>query len=107
MTTLSELFPNSAIKSIQTGLVDATATSGSGQDAYFVDITISPVVQAKSQVFVTGSSAPQAFYGGVIFSSSYVGWFLFGRLTSATNLRIYTPNNGQYFECSWTVVEYN
>jgi len=116
MSTLSQFAPfaGGGIKSIQTGYINATATSGTAgdQDERYIDTTISSVNTSKavSDVFGTASG-----------SSNAAGYFFFGtsertsslrpRLTSATNLRISTYGTNQggtpTILCRWYVIESN
>ena len=103
MTTLSELFPSSgAIKSIQTGWVASVASSGSGEDAKYVDVTVSAVTVANCVCFFYGASGSTAT-GSQSYSAAV---FAQPRLTSTTNLRI-GSNAGTYITGRWYVVEYN
>ena len=111
MTTLSELFPQSGIASIQEGYVGITTglSSGSGQDLFYYDVTISAVDTAKAVATVVGSFAFSANAEGAYFTTSASGTVIpYARLTSSTNLRISTgnPNGSPRLKCAWTVVEY-
>jgi hypothetical protein len=107
MTTLSELFPQSGIASIQEGYVGITTglSTDSGQDKYYYDVTISAVDTTKAVPEVVGSFA---FTAGDEGTYSALAAVPFARLTSTTNLRIHTGNaNGTpRLMCSWKVVEY-
>lgn len=86
MSSLSQ-FLGGGLKSYQTGFVSTTSFStGSGEDARYVDVTISSVDTAKAFVLFQGAwdsttSAAMTRAGGR--DATY-------RLTSATNLRIST-----------------
>ena len=111
MTTLSELFPSSAIESIQEGYVAATSlTAGSGEDAYYTDVTISAVVVAKSVVVFEGIAGNIGSYAtAYTISSTYFGRKPTARLTSTTNLRIASAGGTSpptHMTGRWKVVEY-
>jgi hypothetical protein len=110
MTTLSELFPQSAVKSIQTGYVDSTSLStGSGETVRYVDVTISSVTAANCVVTVDGSGGQAEAQAGMYFLASSATHALTAQLTSATNLRISAPGsstNAAAIKCRWKVVEY-
>lgn len=77
---------STAINSIQTGYATAN-TIGAGEDAYYLDITITSVNTAKSVVLIQPGSATAVT----------------GRLTAATTLRIGSPGN---VPARWIVVEF-
>lgn len=112
MSTLSGLFPvasTSPIKSIQKGDVNTTVSSGASPDLAFIDVTISAVNTAKSFVLVEGSFGSTAviagtYYGGQTSTPVSVAK---ARLTSSTNLRIYTNVSNSALSASWQVVECN
>lgn len=47
----------SAIKSIQTGYVDGLPNTGTGEDALYLDVTVSAVDVSKSVIIITRSAA--------------------------------------------------
>lgn len=92
------------IQSIQTGYASTTsASSGSGEDGRYLDVTISSVTTTKCMVLIYGlggSSSGSAITSG---SSNVVS----ARLTSPTNLRLSTPGGAfSNIYARWTVVEY-
>ena len=105
MTTLSELFPNSAIKSIQTGYVDSSgsASSGSGEDTKYFDVTISSVTAANCVCFFFGAAAGSLSVAQQYATNAYI---VSPKITSATNLRL-SAGSGTYIVGRWYVVEYN
>ena len=96
MATTSSLLGGGGIKSIQTGYVDAI-NAGTGEDVGYADATISAVVIAKSVVLVQG------------YSTAATGnTHLTGRLTTTTNVRISSPDNGSYnIRARYYVIEFN
>jgi len=109
MTTVSELFPQSAIKSIQEGvLVGATNLSGSGEDKKYHDITISAVDTSKSIAFFEGSTSSTLYPGLYYGNSTYAIGVVQARLTSSTNLRLSTASGSNMTTITgrWKVVEY-
>jgi hypothetical protein len=100
MSTLSQFAPfaGGGLKSFQTGYVAPASNSigaGSGEDAYFFDVTISAVNTAKAIPCCYGSY--QGFASNYSIQSegsegSTVGKVL-PRLTSGTNLRLSTDIN--------------
>lgn len=107
MTTLSELFPRSAVESIQTGFVDTTLSTGSGETAKYLDVTISAVVVANCVMTFDGSFGTNTTTAGGIGYGSAANYFATSQLTSTTNLRLGAPDAGMtYITGRWTVVEY-
>ena len=111
MTALSELFPSSAIESIQEGYVAvASLTAGSGEDAHYTDVTISAVVIAKSVAVFEGIAGNNAGYPtAYTISSGVFGREPTARLTSTTNLRIASAGGTTpptHMTGRWKVVEY-
>ena len=117
MSTLSGLFPvasTSPIKSIQTGYVNTNSiTGGGGEDAGYINVTISAVTTAKCEVsfvggFVFGTDGLTAAMGK---SGSGFAYSPTVRLTSTTNLRISMPGDNTIttgrIAGRWQVVEYN
>lgn len=105
MANYSDLFapaPTSPIKSIQTGYASSAAlSSGSGEDAKYLDVTISAVTAAKSVVMFDGGAGSSTSAATSYNSTNKCTY----RLTSSTNLRIsnliQTAIAGR-----WQVVEY-
>lgn len=105
MTTLSELFPKETVKSIQTGYINTTASSGSAEDEKYYDVTISAVTVANCFCEFVGSSASTTattrnYEKGTDPYQSIPTI----RLTSTTNLRI--TGKGAAIGGRWTVTEY-
>lgn len=115
MTNLSDLFPTNAspIKSIQSGFVaSGTLSSGSGEDAKYIDVTISAVTTSKCAVQFDGGFGGSASAGAYFVSTgtSAVTIIASARLTSPTNLRISTSSSNSNITNlagRWQVVEYN
>lgn len=110
MSTMSQFFGGNAgaIKSIQSGYVQADMTAGTGEDSSFVDITINPVSTAKTVLDVFGSASFVTNSAGYIFNStstSNATAVLRPRLTSSTNLRI--SSRATNILCRWYVIEFN
>ena len=84
----------SAIKSIQTGYIDAEVNAGSGEDRKYVDITVSSVNTSKTIVFIQPHTTDGRMYSGRMYSSN--------RLRVAT--RDSTPSR---IYCRWYIVEFN
>lgn len=101
----------SIVKSVQEGYVASTTPStGSGEDANYVDVTISSVDTSKTLIFVSGSGSPQSSRAGHFATASTSDTAIAtGRLTSATNLRISCLGRpASAGICArWRVVEYN
>jgi hypothetical protein len=116
MSTLSQFAPfaSGGLKSFQTGYVstDSLSGSGGGEDAKFLDVTVSSVATAK------------AIPGGLIVAANYYNAFnasagmrysdtansygpVIMRLTSATNLRLSAPGVSIGFVGRWQVAEAN
>lgn len=114
MSTLSQFAPfaGGGVKSIQTGYFFSTLSAGSGEDAKFVDVTISSVSTAKSipNFYGTGVNGglQEAYYSYDGAGSGVIQSFVLPRLTSSTNLRCSTNYNGQFrMSGRWYVVESN
>jgi hypothetical protein len=97
MSTLSQFAPfaGGGLKSFQTGYANTTnATSGSGEDARYLDVTISSVSTTKAIPCVYGTAMAVNFFGFAasmyFFASGAQGnpGMLLPRLTSSTNLRL-------------------
>ena len=111
MTTLSELFPQSAIASIQTGFVDSDFLStGSGETTRYLDVTVSAVVAANCRIYFDGTANSNAFYNQSYFGATTASNFaVTATLTSTTNLRLACSNSGTVaanISGRWTIVEY-
>lgn len=94
MSTLSQ-FAGGGVKSVQTGYVSLGAgTAGSGEDAAYLDVTITAVSAINKCV--------------VYFQSGYASGVqpLTARLTSTTNLRISHPTASSPIYGRYYVVEY-
>ncbi len=89
---LDGIIQDTIIKSIQTGFTSGVASSGTGEDAKYKDVTITSVTTLKCRVDVQGSGN--------------AGGALTCHLTSATNLRISCPTGDTSILARWTVVEY-
>lgn len=116
MSTLSQFAPfaGGGLKSFQTGYTNGLASTGSGEDGVFIDVTISSVSTTKAIPGVYGAGLRSA-YG---FAAYYQGWgasaIPLPRLTSGTNLRIGNPQNagasfdeGTRWNFRWQVAEAN
>lgn len=94
MSNLS-VIATSQIVSIQTGYVDTLGLSGSGEDSSsYADVTIAPVVVARSVVIPTRLS------GGSADERLNV------RLINSSTLRVSGVVTGGIARCRWQVVEY-
>lgn len=118
MSMLSQFAPfaGGGLKSFQTGYATSNnATSGTGEDAKYVDVTISSVNTAKAIPAAYGSGIRNAY--GFLAAYSFSGVpmaIILPRLTSGTNLRLSCMFNagGQYGEetgiaSRWQVAEAN
>jgi hypothetical protein len=102
---------SSQIASIQEGYVGIASglSSGSGQDKFYYDVTISAVDTTKAVATVVGSFSFTANGEGTYYANYASSAIVpYARLTSSTNLRIHTgnPNGSPRLMCSWKVVEY-
>jgi hypothetical protein len=91
MSTLSQFAPfaGGGLKSFQTGYVVAnTASSGSGEDTRFTNVTISSVSTTKAIPAAYGSGVRNIYNGIATYTIGGVNAILLPRLTSGTNLRI-------------------
>ncbi|MBI2882525.1 MAG: hypothetical protein HYY11_01225, partial [Candidatus Methylomirabilis oxyfera] len=84
----------SVIASIQTGFLSGAPSSGTGEDARYLDVTIAAVNTAKSVVLLNGEGN----------GNSYVA--LTGRLLNSTTLRVADSTVITGLNCRWTVVEF-
>ncbi len=105
---LQQLLNKSSIKSLQTGFVNTAASSGTGEDVKFVDITINNVDINKCIIFFDGGCGgtdKQAFYK----SGSTESYLCTTRLTNNTNLRIATivTYSSNVIAGRWSVIEFN
>lgn len=94
---------------VQKGDVNTTTTAGSAPENSYVNVTISSVNTAKSFVLVEGSfgnnsSLAGTYYGGNTGADIAIAK---AKLTSSTNLRIYSNVGGSTLSANWQVVEYN
>ena len=108
MTNLSDLFPQSAVQSVQEGYIDVTSLStGSGEDTRYKDITISAVDTAKCVCRFVGtmasSSANARYYNYNMAPAQHIPT---AKLTSTINLRIGCSTTDAYIAGRWVVVEY-
>ena len=94
MSNLSQFAPFAGgLKSFQTGYVaTTTASSGSGEDTRFTDVTISAVVTAKAITAIYGNGIYNGFGPRAGITPTYSAAIAMPRLTSTTNLRI---------SCNW------
>lgn len=92
MSSLSQFAPfaGGGLKSFQTGFISVTSSAGSGEDARFVDVTVSAVTVAKTLPTFIGSStnAGSAVYFGN--ADNPVAQVL-PRMISTTVLRLACP----------------
>lgn len=106
MSTFTQ-FTGGGLKSYQTGHVSSTsASSGTGEDARFVDVTISAVDTAKAFVYFVGgfSNGPN---NTTLKSGPTAVYEATARLTSSTNLRISTHVAAPtHMEGRWQVLEF-
>lgn len=87
---LSNLIETSVLNSnIQTGYAASLPGAGAGEDNYYLDVTVSAVVIAKTLVIV--QSVEQA------------GSAISGRMTSTTNLRV---SGGEFARGRWYIIEF-
>jgi hypothetical protein len=111
MSTMSQFFVGSGIKSIQTGYVQSSmayGTAGTEDENYF-DVTINPVTTSKTIIDVTGTTGVSAATAGFYFlNTSNATSAIRPRLTSATNLRLSARGgNPGHIQCRWYVIEFN
>lgn len=91
MSLLSQFYPGSGIKSVQTGYADGVnTTSGSGEDNRFVNVSINSVNTGKCILSIM-------MLNDVFYTT---------RLTSNTNLRVSTVNNSLQLTFRWYVYEF-
>jgi len=91
MSNLSQFAPfaGGGLKSYQTGYVSGTTTSGSGEDARYVDVTVSSVNTAKTICSFDGGGINGALSGAMSYYSGGSEMAIFAaRMTSSTNVRI-------------------
>ena len=95
MSTLSQ-FAGARIKSVQSIYVaNGTAFStGTGEDAKYIDVTISAVNTSKSIFLPSG------------YASNHYGNSMTPRLTSSTNVRLTNGTSATAALCRWQVVEF-
>jgi hypothetical protein len=93
MSTLSQFAPfaGGGLKSFQTGYASTTAaSSGSGEDTRFLDVTISSVSTSKAIpcIFGSGQRADVALVAAYAYAGTLTLGIVLPRLTSSTNLRL-------------------
>lgn len=93
---LDGIIQNSVIQSVQSGTYFNVAVAGASLDTTYLDVVITAVVVAKSVINISGGVLVGGVYGALILA----------RLTSATNLRIHSPQASATLICDWQVVEY-
>lgn len=105
MSTLGQFF-SGGIVSYQTGYVDTgTVSNGTGEDAGYIDVTISSVNPAKSVVLTVGGTSQSISANTGLQKTG--GSFATGRLTSATNLRLAFPETSPArVSVRWQVIEF-
>jgi hypothetical protein len=102
--------PSSIIKSVQTGYLSggSSLAAGSGEDARYIDITISSVNTSKCLImFVGGRSDTTATAMSEVSASNT--YKCTARLTSSTNLRIASNLDTSSFSNiagRWQIIEY-
>jgi len=102
MSNLTQFAPfaGGGLKSLQTGYVNGTSSSSTGEDARYFDVTVSAVVIAKSIPDFQGNIG---YGGGYYFYADQVQTIATIRLTSTTNLRVssrdptYSNANGRWY----------
>ncbi|MDG3577112.1 hypothetical protein P7F60_11985 [Rhizobium sp. YJ-22] len=109
---ISQAGGGSVIKSMQSGFVSSTTLStGTGEDAVYLDVTVSSVDPSKCFIDFDGSFGNNAAAAQAQFGTSGSGCIATLRMTSATNLRIsgksaagsaMTALSGR-----WTITEFN
>lgn len=96
MSSLSQFAPfaGGGLKSFQTGFLSQATISptGSGEDLFVRDVTVSSVNTSKTITAFQGSAT---YNGGAYYRSDPVTpvWLMTTRMTSSTNLRIAQPGN--------------
>ena len=93
---LDGIIQTSIIASIQTGYVSAAGTAGTGEDAKYVDITITAVASVSKCVVLINGSLP----------AGYQATSCTARLTSTTNVRVSVPDGTASPRGRWTVIEF-
>lgn len=108
MSLREALAGGGGVKSIQTGYVNtSTLTTGTAEDLYHINVTISAVTAAKCTVQFDGTADIGG--EGYLSGGTNPSFVPTARLTSATNLRIAMRRpSGSAFSISgrWQVVEY-
>lgn len=95
------------VKSIQSGYLSAYVSSGSGEDRRYADVTIAAVNPDYCHVIVYGGCGNAGYKNGQRGEGGQA-WMVYGRLTSATNLRISCTEDNWYgyMAVQWWVIEY-
>jgi hypothetical protein len=115
-----DLFPSGGGGGLaSTGFVSAAPSTGTGEDAKYIDVTISAVADiAKCDVSFVGtgvssganaasSAAHRMSYSGEAVVVNLTGFAVAPRLTSPTNLRLATAGSScTYITGRWYVKEY-
>jgi hypothetical protein len=108
MSTMSQFFGGGAIKSIQTGYINASMTPGTSntEDAWSINVTINSVATGKTMLYVFGTAGEEQSSKGRYFAStSFPTSAILPRLTSSTNLRLSARNSE--IAARWYVIEFN
>lgn len=113
MSSLSQFAPfaSGGLKSFQTGYVNTTMSSSSGEDAKYLDVSVSSVSTTKTICSFDGSGNSYDVGYGMGYSVGGQNFqIISSRMTSATNLRLANgrvsdaPN---YVQGRWQIAEAN
>jgi hypothetical protein len=94
------------VASIQTGFSSAIASTGTSEDAKYVDVPITAVDVNKSIPSFVGGNASSEAWAYALTGATQVHKCS-ARLTSSTNLRISTTGSESHISGRWYVVEFN
>jgi len=113
MSNLSQFAPfaGGGLKSYQTGYVNTTTATGSGEDAKYLDVSVSSVSTTKTVCgFVGSGNSFDVGYGMAYFQGDNAFQIMSPRMTSSTNLRLSNgrvSNSPGYVQGRWQIAEAN
>lgn len=95
-----------AVKSIQTGYTSSSVSNGTGEEAGYLDVTISSVNTSKSVCMLIGGNSSSTVEAWRQTGSAAGVYLVSAKLASETVLRLSTVGNQTIITARWTVVEY-